>query len=61
MSCRSPSPGFRDEPPSISRAVASAEQPPGQRLRAIEVETLLKKTRQADYVGLDYPKLPRLP
>ena len=42
-------------------SLASAEQPPGQRLRAIEVETLLKKTRQADYVGLDYPKLPRLP
>jgi hypothetical protein len=42
-------------------SLASAEQPPGRRLPALEVKSLLEKTRQADYVGLDYPRLPRLP
>ena len=42
-------------------SIATAEEPPGRRLTTREVEALLKRTRQADYVGLDYPTLPRLP
>jgi len=40
-------------------SLATAEQRPGPRLPALEVERLLRKTRQAEYVGLDYPALPR--
>ena len=40
-------------------SLASADQPPGRRLPAIEVKNLLAKTRQLEYVGLDYPSLPR--
>src|ERR1041384_1318173 len=39
-------------------SLANAEHAPGRRLSAREVEALLAKTRQADYVGLDYPRLP---
>jgi hypothetical protein len=41
-------------------SLAMAEQPPGRRLTAREVQALLEKTRQSEYVGLDYPSLPRL-
>jgi carboxypeptidase Q len=34
--------------------IADADQPPGRRLCALEVDTLLKKTGQADYVDLDF-------
>jgi Iap family predicted aminopeptidase len=40
-------------------SLATADQPPGRRLPASDVEALLQKTRQWEYVGLDYPKLPR--
>ena len=40
-------------------SLATADQPPGRRLPVNEVRRLLEKTRQAEYVGLDYPKLPR--
>jgi Iap family predicted aminopeptidase len=42
-------------------SIATAEQAPGRRLPAREVESLLQRTRQWEYVGLDYPALPRLP
>ena len=42
-------------------SLASADQPPGPRLSPREVERLLKKTRQAEYVELDYRRLPRMP
>jgi carboxypeptidase Q len=35
-------------------SIASADQPPGRRLSPPEVDTLLKKTGQAEYVDLDF-------
>jgi hypothetical protein len=40
-------------------SLANAEQPPGRRLPPVEVKKLLEKTGQAEYVGLDYPALPK--
>ncbi|MGA7683472.1 MAG: M20/M25/M40 family metallo-hydrolase [Terriglobales bacterium] len=41
--------------------IANAERPPGQRLSRAEVDVLLKKTRQGEYVDLDYGRSPRQP
>jgi len=37
-----------------AHAIAGAEQPPGRRLSPKEVVELLKKTKQDEYVGLDF-------
>ncbi|MCA1825949.1 MAG: M20/M25/M40 family metallo-hydrolase [Myxococcales bacterium] len=39
-------------------SLANAEVPPGPRLPTPEVKKLLEKTRQAEYVALDYASLP---
>ena len=40
-----------------AHAIASADQPPGRRLSHSEVVDLLKKTKQTEYVGLDFAPL----
>ena len=39
-------------------SIATADRPPGRRLATSEVKALLEKTRQAEYVALDYAALP---
>lgn len=41
-----------------SYSIANANEPPGRRLAPAEVNDLLKKTGQAEYVDLDYVRLP---
>jgi carboxypeptidase Q len=41
--------------------IANADRPPGRRLSPAEVDDLLKKTGQAEYVDLDYERSPHRP
>ena len=41
--------------------IASADRPPGRRLSTAEVDALLKRTGQAEYVDLDYERSPHQP
>jgi hypothetical protein len=42
-----------------SYEIAASDHPPGRRFSPREVDTLLKKTGQADYVNLDFKRSPQ--